>query len=221
MDNKTTEKARKNGADLPSAERILEAATELFATHGFDGVSTRQIASAVGLNIATVAYHTGSKEALYREVFRRLYRREEALLESFIARVDEGVIHDRAALRDLLEHLVDALVTMTVEQPEVPRLWVRRWLDKRRANDDLEAEVSLPLFQMVRQLLERAQRAGTLRAEGLDLALFLKSFTWMLYGYDMSGPLDWNAARADPNDPAQIDSFKRFLHDYLCRMLNL
>jgi hypothetical protein len=46
--------------------RILRAATLLFAEHGYHGVSTREIANAVGLNIATVSRHTGSKAEGFR-----------------------------------------------------------------------------------------------------------------------------------------------------------
>ncbi|WP_425558522.1 TetR family transcriptional regulator [Kitasatospora albolonga] len=37
-----------------SRERIIAAATTLFAEHGYDGTATRTIAAAAGLNIATV-----------------------------------------------------------------------------------------------------------------------------------------------------------------------
>ena len=56
---------------VTSRERILSAATELFAERGYEATSTRTIAERVGLNIATVAYHVGGKPDLYREVVRR------------------------------------------------------------------------------------------------------------------------------------------------------
>lgn len=52
-------------------ERILDAAEELFTLYGFDGTSTRMITSRAGVNLASVNYHFGSKEALIQEVFRR------------------------------------------------------------------------------------------------------------------------------------------------------
>ncbi len=52
-------------------ERILVAAEELFARHGFDGASLRQLTSAAGVNLAAVNYHFGSKDRLIEEVFRR------------------------------------------------------------------------------------------------------------------------------------------------------
>ena len=51
-------------------QRLIEAATRLFAAGGFDGVGIREIAAAADVNSAMVAYHFGSKEGLYRAVLR-------------------------------------------------------------------------------------------------------------------------------------------------------
>jgi AcrR family transcriptional regulator len=204
-----------------SLERILDAATLLFAEHGYHGVSTRALAEAVGLNISTINYHAGSKEELYRQVFHRLFLQEFEMVSRFTGYVDGAVVHDAAALRSLLERLVDELIDMTLAHPEVPRLWVRRWLEREFRFDDIEVEYSLPLYEMVRDLLERARAAGTIRADGPDARLFLISFTWMLYGYFTGGPISWNVAHADPFEPEQISAFKAFLHDYIRRMLQL
>lgn len=52
-------------------DRILDTAERLFAAHGFDGTSLRQITEAAGVNLAAVNYHFGSKEELYTQVFVR------------------------------------------------------------------------------------------------------------------------------------------------------
>ncbi|MHC9086183.1 TetR/AcrR family transcriptional regulator [Luteimonas sp. RIT-PG2_3] len=52
-------------------DRILGAAEELFALHGFSGTSLRQVTGRADVNIAAVNYHFGSKENLVNEVFRR------------------------------------------------------------------------------------------------------------------------------------------------------
>jgi AcrR family transcriptional regulator len=209
------------GESSDSLERILRAATLLFAEHGYHGVSTRAIAEAVGLNVATVNYHAGGKRELYRKVFHRLFLQEFELVAIFAGYVDDDVIQNPAALRDLLERLIDSLIDMTLEYPEVPRLWVRRWLEREFRFEEIEVEFSLPLYEMVRNVLERARRAGTIRAPGPDIRLLLISFTWMLYGYFTGGPTTWNQARYDPDAPGQIAAFKEFLHDYVCRMLDL
>lgn len=60
-----------NTAHFSTKDRILGAAEELFAQHGFAGTSLRQVTSRADVNIAAVNYHFGSKENLVNEVFRR------------------------------------------------------------------------------------------------------------------------------------------------------
>jgi AcrR family transcriptional regulator len=67
--------ARKPGTTGPETrERILDVATPLFSEHGFAGTSTRMVADAARINVATLAYHFGDKEGLYSEVVQRLHR---------------------------------------------------------------------------------------------------------------------------------------------------
>lgn len=52
--------------------RLLRAALECFATHGFNKTSTRQIAQAAGVNLGAINYYFGSKADLYRAVYSQL-----------------------------------------------------------------------------------------------------------------------------------------------------
>jgi TetR/AcrR family transcriptional regulator, regulator of cefoperazone and chloramphenicol sensitivity len=46
--------------------KIIEAAIGLFGQHGFDGASTREIASQAGVNAPALQYYFENKEGLYR-----------------------------------------------------------------------------------------------------------------------------------------------------------
>ncbi|MEL7603195.1 MAG: TetR/AcrR family transcriptional regulator [Bacillota bacterium] len=72
MENATEKKKRKNG--IETRERLLDAAAELFARQGFDGVSVYAIASAAGIRESSVYNHFASKADIL-----------EALFEQFIA----------------------------------------------------------------------------------------------------------------------------------------
>jgi TetR/AcrR family transcriptional regulator, regulator of cefoperazone and chloramphenicol sensitivity len=52
-----------------SRERILHAAIRLFALQGFKNTSTRDIAKAAKVNIASLNYYFGDKAGLYRATF--------------------------------------------------------------------------------------------------------------------------------------------------------
>jgi AcrR family transcriptional regulator len=59
-------------ADLGEAtrDRVFLAAERLFALHGFQAVSVRDITAEAGVNLAAVNYHFGSKDGLLFEIFR-------------------------------------------------------------------------------------------------------------------------------------------------------
>jgi AcrR family transcriptional regulator len=81
---------------------VFNAAERLFALHGFQNVSVRDITAEAGVNLASVNYHFGSKDALLFEIFRRrtseLNRERARLLHEANARHD-----GRPPVRAILE----------------------------------------------------------------------------------------------------------------------
>ena len=59
--------------------RIIDAASLLFAEHGYDKVTTRKIAAELGLQHGSVHYHFKVKEDLYTEVFRSIFEATNVL----------------------------------------------------------------------------------------------------------------------------------------------
>ena len=55
-------------ASASSAEKILLAATDLFAANHFNGVSIKEIAKKSGVNSALISYYFGGKNELYMEL---------------------------------------------------------------------------------------------------------------------------------------------------------
>ena len=56
---------------IDTKERILDVAERLFADRGFPATPLRDITSEAGVNVASVNYHFGSKEALLAAVLER------------------------------------------------------------------------------------------------------------------------------------------------------
>jgi TetR/AcrR family transcriptional regulator, regulator of cefoperazone and chloramphenicol sensitivity len=52
--------------------RLLQAGLRQFAEHGFSAASTRAIAGEAQTNVASISYHFGDKEGLYRAVLTEL-----------------------------------------------------------------------------------------------------------------------------------------------------
>ena len=76
--------------DSPNAavkNRILDAAEEIFARHGYDSASMRQLTARAKVNLAAVNYHFGGKEALNTAMVSRRLR---ALNETRLANLDRA-----------------------------------------------------------------------------------------------------------------------------------
>ena len=98
--NKTGEMATTNRP--PSKRhRILDAAEELFAIHGYDGVTLRQIADKAGVDVALVSYHYGKKRDLFEATFfRRAQVVNDMRLQSLLEiRAEMG---DRIRVEDIV-----------------------------------------------------------------------------------------------------------------------
>lgn len=81
------------------SERILDAAEELFALHGYDGVTLRQIANEAGVDVALASYHFGKKRDLFEATFFRRAKvmnelRLESLQDMIAVRGDDLTLQD-------------------------------------------------------------------------------------------------------------------------------
>src|SRR5678815_2848275 len=89
-------------AQAATKAQVLAAAERLFALNGFQNVSVRDITAEAGVNLASVNYHFGSKDALLFEIFRRrtseLNRERARMLHEAAARAD-----GKPPVREILE----------------------------------------------------------------------------------------------------------------------
>ncbi|MDE1178709.1 MAG: TetR/AcrR family transcriptional regulator [Edaphobacter sp.] len=58
-----------------TAQKLLVAAGEVFATSGYEAATIRQITDRAHVNLAAVNYYYGDKSNLYREVLRWVFQR--------------------------------------------------------------------------------------------------------------------------------------------------
>jgi AcrR family transcriptional regulator len=94
-------------------DRILGAAEELFAQHGFSGTSLRQVTSHADVNIAAVNYHFGSKENLVNEVFRR---RMDEMTELRLQRLRQAAEKHPGELAPVLAAFIEPALAMAQDR---------------------------------------------------------------------------------------------------------
>lgn len=82
--------ARRTGEGDSARDRLLDAAEELFALLGFNGVSLRQIVTQAGVNLGAVPYYFGTKENLFKEVLLRRAKPLRAERERLMQALTEG-----------------------------------------------------------------------------------------------------------------------------------
>jgi AcrR family transcriptional regulator len=101
-------------AATPSVrDRILEVAERLFAEYGMSGVGLRAISSEAKVNLASIAYHFGSKDGLLEALFsqRAAPIAEERL--RLLAQCSEKT--DRPKLEDILEAFLRPALVLGVQ----------------------------------------------------------------------------------------------------------
>jgi AcrR family transcriptional regulator len=101
-------------AAAPSVrDRILEVAERLFAEYGMSGVGLRAISSEAKVNLASIAYHFGSKDGLLEALFsqRAAPIAEERL--RLLAQCSEKT--DRPKLEDILEAFLRPALVLGVQ----------------------------------------------------------------------------------------------------------
>ncbi|MFD8011204.1 TetR/AcrR family transcriptional regulator [Streptomyces sp. NPDC058955] len=196
--------------DGHSRERILAAATRLFAERGYDATSTRAIGEAVGLNIATVAYHVGAKPELYRSVMRRAHLAQREAVGAALRRLDACGPTPEETRAGLLA-FVDAYLAFCLDHPEVPALWMRRWLAEGTELAEIETEFAGPLVAevaaAVRAVLDRAGLGA-----GADVELLVFTVVWTAHSFAQAGVIDAAGRRLGPRDLPTLDRFRRHLH---------
>lgn len=100
-------------ADPQTKPRILDAARRLFAEHGIQGTSLRQITQEAEVNLAAVNYHFGSKDGLIKELIEQelspINMERERRLDEAVERHGDSPIPVRELNRIFLEPAVQAM----------------------------------------------------------------------------------------------------------------
>lgn len=70
--------------DTDTRSRLLDSATELFARQGYDGTSTREIATQANCNISLIGHYFGGKQGLMQAIISDYLDAEEQELRTLL-----------------------------------------------------------------------------------------------------------------------------------------
>ena len=139
-------------------ERIIAAARHSFATAGFDGAATRQIAADAGVAQSLLLYHFGSKDALWRAVIDHLFEGLNLRMADAAREARGGTVRVR------LLTVIRAFIALCAEDADIHRIMT---IEGRQPSERLAWLVERHLRANYRQacaLIEEGQAAGCVRA---------------------------------------------------------
>jgi AcrR family transcriptional regulator len=153
-------------AGLDAGERILATATTLFAVHGYNGVSTREIASAAQVNEVTIFRHYPRKHDLYLAVMKsglqQLHLRGDLL--AGIAEAGNG--------QTALARTFDLIAKTLLEKPGVLRLMQYSALELSADFDPLARRHLSEFVEVTARYLEPWIEKGELRCTSGKTLIF-------------------------------------------------
>src|ERR1700689_4825274 len=133
-------------AYIARREEIILAAAQVFRDRGFDVATLRDIADALNTDRASLYYYIGSKEELLQEIVRDVLARD--------VRAAEAIKRSRASTSDKIRTLIGSMVGSYAEN--YPHIAVYMEDLGRIARQD---------ESLVRSILDKGRRDGTLRAD--------------------------------------------------------
>ena len=176
---------RKRQPPKETAQRILAAARDVFAEHGFNGTTVDAIAKNAGVNKATLYYHIGDKETLYAEVVRTVL---VSTVEDFRKDLQESTDPE-----EHLRHYIRTMAATVESNPWLPRIMLRELAG---------GGISLPevVLQSFAQILIAL---AEILDEGAQRGIFVKTTPFLIHMmvmgalifYKMSAPIRERAPR--------------------------
>jgi len=143
-------------AESPAStqDRILAAALEVFAERGFDGARMRDIAERAGANLGLLTYYFTDKEELWKAAVTHAFAELGAELSEVLPSGGDDVAALERIVRRFVGFVARRPAFMQLMNDEGKRDSARmRWLADTHVR---------PLYEGMRQRIERAQARGVL-----------------------------------------------------------
>ena len=195
-----------------SRERILRAATDIFAAQGLDGARVDEIATRAGINKRMLYHYFGNKDDLFAAVLDELY--ETICTESAALDFVSG------SPQSSLKKLVDFVVNFYLENPHAITLLNAENLHRARhlkISERIRA-IQLPFETMLNELLMRGVSEGKFR-DGVNGARLYISIVGLIYYYLSNGHSLSVFFDRDLFDRTEIAAWRTHIHEMVDRFV--
>ncbi len=152
---------------------IADAATRLFARHGFAGVTTRQIARAAKVNEALLYRHFPTKEALYGEIIRRKLEQQGDFIDfNKLEGEDDS---------EIIRYIIETFLDRVGREKDFMRLMLFSGLEDRRLSTEfLERRIG-QVMPYITKYFERRMASGAFKR--IDTRIAMRALVGMLMHY--------------------------------------
>lgn len=164
---------------LSTRDRILVAARELFAAHGFKGTTTASIARHADVNEALIFRHFPAKKDLYSAILRD--KLEDERTTRIIKAAECPKITAEEALRLVATRFAESA------DPMFLRLYYHSALEGHELASEFYRQFVSRLISLVEELIRRGIREGSFRE--VDPLTAAHAFTGMLRSYCLTHEL--------------------------------
>lgn len=178
-------------------QQIIAVATELFASKGFRGATTRSIAEAAGVSEAIIFRHFATKEDLYDAIITSsLEKRNENWNRDALIADSKG-----EELDGLLLRIGRAIVERHRKDPTFIRLMMYSSLEDHKFRQRFFETQRSPFIKIIRQRITEGVDSGNLTP--IDPGLTARSFHRTLLQYCISNFVSSHT----PPDPGKDEAF--------------
>lgn len=193
-----------------TATTIKTVAERLFAAHGYEGASTRQIADEAAVNISAITYYFESKEGLYRSIFKTQLTELHDMIQR-ISNLDEDAA---GKLNQFLD------------------LYIGRLKNEQNFHRLLQREISSQIHSALKegilsQLMNNSAILIRIIEEGIDSGIFKKvdsslfALTVLNTLYHVVGQSPFAFSLLQDNENLAADKVSDWIKSYLFGIINM
>lgn len=193
--------------ELPPADRILAAATALFAERGYSGTSLQAVADAVGMRKPSLLHHFPSKPALRDAVLASLLSRWKDVLPRLLVAATTG--------EERFDAVLGEGVRFFAQNPDRARLILRELLDRPAHLQALLSEHLAPWLPLVTGYIRQGQQSGIIHAH-LDPDAYVVQAVLLAVTHFAVGPITGAVAPSSTDwEERRLTELRRLCHDAL------
>lgn len=161
--------------------KLIEIATQMFATKGFAAVSVRELTDAGKVNISAISYYFTGKDGLYQAVF-------EEQLSPILQALQLTQSKDSLSPIERLTFYADHIALIHEQRPFLARLMISELANPTEIGGPIIEKHLSQLYQFIQTAVQEGIANGDFR-EDLNVPYTVVSLTGILNFYFISKPI--------------------------------